>query len=163
MQIALIGMMGCMKTSTAVELSKLTGQKYYDIDAIFVRENNMSISQAFEEHGEQFFRDKESEILYGLVQKGDGILSCGGGIILAEQNREVLKQCKVVHLKASSKAIYERIKKDKSRPLLAEMSVEKIESIYAPRRSIYKQVADIEIDTNKIYPKVIARKIMKNI
>lgn len=163
MRIALIGMMGCMKTSTGLELEKLANLQLFDTDEIFVNNYKMSISSAFNEYGERFFRDKETEILESLVGNENCIIACGGGIVLAERNREFLSSCKVVHLYASSAEIFRRLQGDTSRPLLNDMSSARIESIYATRKEIYKGLSDIEINTESKVPSEIALEIMKKI
>lgn len=159
MNIALIGMMGTMKSAVGRALSKLTGRQLCDTDDIFEKENGMKISEAFDNLGESFFREKETLILAALVGKTDVIISCGGGVPTIATNRKLLEKCKTVLLTAEAKEIYCRLKGDSTRPLLRDMSVDKITAIMNARKDAYESAADIIIATDGKTPVEIATKI----
>ena len=161
MNIALIGMMGSMKSSVAKELAAVTGMPSADTDDIFASENRISIAKAFVLHGEEFFRQKETEIITRLTKKDGQIISCGGGLPLARENRATLSGCCVIWLTASASVIYSRLKNDKTRPLLQDKSIEKIERLIEERTPVYAECADITVDTDGRLPREIAKECLE--
>ncbi|MCR4585789.1 MAG: shikimate kinase [Lachnospiraceae bacterium] len=151
--IVLIGYMGCGKTTVSKILAEKTGRLLLDTDERIEHEQGMSISRIFEEKGEQAFRQMETELLEQLVNTGfDGILSCGGGMPLKEENRRLMKDAgTVVYLKADAEAIATRLKDDESRPLLRGLDyaekVKKIRDMLASRERSYEAAADQVTDT----------------
>ena len=61
--IFLIGFMGVGKTATSHVLSKLSGTKEFDTDQMIVKQEHKSIPDIFAEEGEEYFRQRETEIL----------------------------------------------------------------------------------------------------
>ena len=90
MNIYLIGMMGCGKTTIARNLSKIINKNYIDTDSIIELKENMTINEIFSKLGESHFRKIESEVLQSIAK--NSIIACGGGIILKKINREFLKK-----------------------------------------------------------------------
>lgn len=79
--IFLIGFMGVGKTATSHALSKLSGAKEFDTDQMIVKQEHKSIPDIFAEEGEEYFRQRETEILTRLRDLEPGIISCGGGMV----------------------------------------------------------------------------------
>lgn len=162
MNIVLIGMMGCGKTTVAKELSKLlTNYKYVDIDDEIEKSTQKKISEIFLRHGEPFFRMLETEKIKHFCKNDKQIISTGGGAFEREENRRILsKNSIVIYLKASSEEIYNRIKSETHRPLLKKnFSVEKITEIIKLREPNYCKAHNI-IDTNSKTPYNIAKEII---
>lgn len=163
MNIILIGMMGCGKTTIAQELSKLlTDYKYIDIDEEIEKSTQKKISDIFLQHGEQFFRMLESNKIKLISKEDNQIISIGGGAFENEENRKILlKDNLVIYLKATPEEIFERIKSETHRPLLKKnFSAEKIGSILQMREKNYKKAHKI-VDTNSKTPYNIAQEILK--
>lgn len=163
--ILLIGFMGTGKTSVSLKLSELLNMKLIDTDGYIEKKENKSISEIFETNGEEFFRKCESETLIELSKEKNLLISCGGGIIVKEENIPIMKkQGKVVLLKATPESIYERVKNDNTRPLLNNnMTIEYISNLMESRKEKYLKAADIIIDTDNKSIKEICQEIIKSI
>ncbi len=161
--IVLIGYMGSGKSSIAACINKLTGMKTFEMDALIEEREHMTISEIFEKHGEQYFRDKETALLSELTGMENVVVSCGGGTPLREENRDILKKAGVVvWLKADANTIYERIKNAKDRPLLnGNMTVSHIKEMMESRKDKYEACAGFCIDTDGLTPDEIARLIIE--
>lgn len=166
--LILIGFMGSGKTSVARELSGfMSAYTVRDIDAMVEQSAEMTIPQIFQESGESHFRDLESRLLEEVCAKTGQIVSTGGGVILREENRTVLKQAGLVFwLVASPEVIYERIKHEKQRPLIntganKEEVLMRIEHILSGRFDAYNDISDVIINTDKLSAKAVADDIAK--
>jgi len=161
--IVLIGMMGCGKTTTGLELSKkLSDYKYVDIDEQIEKSTQKRISDIFLQKGENFFRLIETEKIKQLCNTNEKqIISTGGGAFEKEVNRNVLQNNGIViYLKTSPNEIYERIKLETHRPLLRKnFNTENISKIIEQREKNYNK-ADIIILTDNKNPQEIAEEII---
>lgn len=148
--IFLIGFMGCGKSTIARALSKKLGVIQVEMDELIVEEQGMPITEIFEKYGEEHFRDIETELVYRL-QKMDGVVvSCGGGAVLREENRNRMKQSGViVLLTAKPETILARVKNSTNRPVLnGNMNLEYIKELMERRRACYEDAADITVATD---------------
>lgn len=162
MNIILIGMMGCGKTTVAKELAKqLNGFKFIDIDEEIEKSTQKKISELFLQHGEPFFRMLETDKIKQFCKNGNQIISTGGGAFENEENRKILsKNNLVIYLKASPEEIYNRIKSETHRPLLKKnFSVEKIATILNNREINYYKAHKI-IDTDTKTPHNVVQEII---
>lgn len=148
--IFLIGYMGTGKTSVSDYLCGLLETESFDIDKLIVERELKTIQQIFSENGENYFRDLETNILFELQNKNNMIVSCGGGIILRDENIKYMKKNgKVVLLTATPKTIYDRINKADDRPLLNnKMNVDYISDMIEKRKNKYESAADIVVSTD---------------
>jgi len=148
--IVLVGMSGCGKTTVARELASiLKGYSFIDIDEEIEKEISKKISEIFEEYGEEYFRKLEKDMIQKqLCNDNKAVISLGGGAFENEQTRKnVLSNCLTVYLKASANTIYDRIKNANDRPLLSNISPEKIENLMSKRIPNFEK-AHIKIDTD---------------
>ena len=160
--IALTGMMGSGKSTVAVELGKLLSDYVLvDIDSEIERSTNKKISEIFLRFGEPHFRILETEKIQKFIFKEKQIISPGGGAFENDFNREILlKNCTVVYLRTSAPEIYNRIKNQTHRPLLAKnFSLDRIADIISKRSPNYEK-AHIIIDTDGKSPYNIAKEIL---
>lgn len=129
--IFLIGFMGAGKSTIAKEMEKQLDMRYAEMDQLIAEEEGMSIPKIFEKHGEAYFRDLESRMLQDLQQEKGIIVSCGGGIVVREENKGYMKQNgRVVLLTATPETVYERVKDSDERPILNQnMSVDYIAAL----------------------------------
>lgn len=159
--IYLIGFMGAGKSSVSRAMAEISGLEEIDMDAAIVSREGMTIPEIFEKKGEEYFRRAETEVLKELAGKQGVIVSCGGGTILKEENRNIMKESgEVLFLSASPETIYERVKNGRNRPLLnGHMNVEYIRGLMEERMPCYQQAKTKEIVTDGKLPQKIAEEI----
>ncbi len=147
--IVLIGFMGTGKSTIAKHLSKKYGMEIVEMDREIEEREGMRIPEIFEQKGETYFRECETNLLKEIQNNSNKIISCGGGAALREENvKEMKRNGKVVLLTASPECILERTKKSQNRPLLKKNhSLEAIRNMMEERREKYEQAADLIVDT----------------
>jgi shikimate kinase len=147
--IFLVGMMGAGKTSMGKLLAKHLGKAFYDCDHEIERTTGVKVAVIFEIEGESGFRAREARTLAELVQRTDIVLATGGGAVLSPDNRKLLAgNGVVVYLRAAPADLWRRTRHDKNRPLLRTTDpLARLEQLYAERDPLYREVADIIVDT----------------
>ena len=157
--IILIGFMGCGKSSVGYRLSYAMRRTLIDTDKLIEKQQNMTISQIFQEKGELAFRQMETDCLKHLIETADRqIISTGGGLPIKEENHALLKQLGTVYyLKVTKEAVYERLKEDTTRPLLqGDNPRNKIEELLSKRAPVYEACADYVIEvSDKSFEEII--------
>ena len=163
--IFLIGFMGTGKSTVAKALKEKTGAEIIEMDQLIAQRENQSIPQIFEEKGESYFRNLETELLMELQSGEKNIVSCGGGVPMREKNvLEMKKSGKVVLLTALPETVLERVKDNHDRPLLQNRkSVEGIRELMEQRREKYEAAADVMVTTDGKSAETIAREILQTI
>lgn len=150
--IILIGFMGCGKSSVGIKLSYRLKRTLIDTDKWIENKEKTTISEIFATKGEAAFRRMETDCLKELIKTADKqIISVGGGLPVKEENHELLKRLgKVIYLKISPEAVYERLKDDTTRPLLqVEDPIARIRELLVYRGPIYEKCADSIIDVSE--------------
>lgn len=160
--IFLIGFMGCGKSTMAKIVSEQTSRKLIEMDETIEEEAGMSINAIFEKYGETHFRDLESKLVERIGIEGGAVVSCGGGVILREENVEVMKKTgKIIYLSATPETIYEHVKHSTNRPLLnGNMNVEHIRNLMEKRLPMYQKAADETICVDEKEKLEIAKEII---
>ena len=148
--IFLIGFMGAGKSTVAGELKDKLEMDRVEMDQMIVENRGMSISEIFDEFGEAYFRNLESNTLIELQKRKQTIVSCGGGVVMREENSDHMKKNgRVVLLTAKPETIYERVKDSDERPILnGNMNVEYISGLMEKRKERYEAVADVTVATD---------------
>lgn len=143
--------MGAGKSTVGKQLAKSLGRDFYDSDKELEKRTGVSVSWIFEMEGEEGFRIREQKIIDELTGLKDIVLATGGGVVLSEENRRVLRsRGHVVYLSASVDQLLRRTAKDKSRPLLqTENPKQRVKEILSQREPLYQDVADIELRTGE--------------
>lgn len=143
MNIYLIGMPGCGKSSVGKALRDKTGYSYVDLDAYIEDVHSMTIPKIFEEYGESVFRGYERDALKDFQSKDGYIVSCGGGIIGNINNKDLMNG-KVVYINVDIDSLKERISNDKVnvRPMFKTKTVEEL---YAERKDKFELFKDITV------------------
>lgn len=162
--IMLIGFMGAGKSTVSDYLGHLLEMEEVDTDRLIVEKEGMSIPQIFEEYGEAYFRNCESNTLIELQKRNQLIVSCGGGIILRDENvRHMKKRGRIVLLTATPQTTLERVKDSTERPILNNnMNTQFIGELMEKRREKYLAAADIIIETdNKTIPQICEELVTK--
>lgn len=143
--------MGSGKTCIGRRLSYQLRKCFIDSDNLIVEKQQRTIASIFQEEGEAYFRQLETDCLKEILRtKGSYIISLGGGTPMQSSNEILIKQLgTVIYLKVRPESIAKRLKKDKKRPLLrCENPLEKIEDLLSIRDPIYEKIADIVIETD---------------
>ena len=145
----LVGMPGAGKTTIGRTLAKRLGMNFSDSDKELVDRTGVSIATIFEIEGEAGFRVRETAILSALVQSDGLVLATGGGTVLLEQNRRLLKEHgTVIYLRATLDNLWQRTRRDVHRPLLqTENSRATLSALLNARDPLYCEVANLVIDT----------------
>ena len=141
--IVLTGMPGCGKSTLGKMLAERLGKQMVETDEIISQEAGMPIKDIFAEYGEQHFRDLESEVIKRYSVKGGAVISTGGGAILRKENVEALRLNGVI---VFIDRPLDCLETSDSRPLSNDRS--KLEKLYEERYQIYRDTADIIIETN---------------
>ena len=143
--------MGAGKSTVGKQLAKALGRDFYDTDKEIERRTGVSISWIFEMEGESGFRQREQKVLDELSQLKNIVLATGGGIVLPEENRRMLRsRGYVVYLSTSIEQLLRRTNNDKNRPLLqTDNPRETVKALMAERTPLYQGVADIELRTGE--------------
>lgn len=163
--IMLIGFMGAGKTTVSRQLSRITGMNELDMDAYIVEKEGMAITDIFAQYGEEYFRKKETESLIEIMENKNLIVSCGGGVVVKDENVEYMKKGGiVVLLTATPETTLERVKNSTTRPILnGNMNVEFILQLMNKRKDRYLAVADIIVATDDKSVSEICAEIMDKI
>jgi shikimate kinase len=148
MKLIIIGPMASGKSVVGKKLSKRMGLNFFDTDEQIEQKAGVTISWIFDVEGEEKFRDRESEILSTIIKEDNCIISTGGGIVLREENRALLKKGTGIYLKTSIQSQLERTMNDKERPLLQNIDnkEEALREIAKLRNPIYESCSEITIE-----------------
>lgn len=140
--IFLIGLPGCGKTALSKMLAKKLNYTLYDMDSYIEEKENKTITNIFSDNGESYFRNIESEVLEELSNFNNVIISTGGGIVLAEKNRNILKNKGLtVFIDRNADIILENID-PRERPLLAK-DKNKLLELSKHREPLYRESAHV--------------------
>jgi len=161
--IYLVGLMGAGKTTIGRQLAKTLKLPFYDSDKAIEERTGVDIPTIFEFEGEEGFRDREQKMIQQLTQMNGIVLATGGGAILREENRKLLKKNGfIVYLQCSIDRIVERTRRDTQRPLLqTENPRASIESLFIQREPLYLSCADFKIDTGIMSSKDVVGHILE--
>ena len=163
--IYLVGPMGSGKTTIGNELAKELDLNFYDSDKEIELKTGVEIPYIFEKEGEVGFRIREMQIIQDLTKLKSIVLSTGGGSIISEKVRENLKNTGIIiFLEASIEKQLLQTSYNDNRPLLEDGDKRSnLEKIYRLRKPIYKNISDIEINTNDKNIKLIIADIKKKL
>lgn len=149
--LILVGMMGSGKTTMGRALARHLGKAFVDSDEEIQRRTGVTIPHIFDVEGEEGFRQRESAVIRDLASRDNMVLATGGGAVLSELNRFLLQQSGIViYLKASVHDLWQRTRHDRNRPLLqTDDPLAKLTELFQQRDPLYRQVADIVIQSGK--------------
>ena len=169
--MCLAGFMGTGKTTVAGTLGKMTGFPVIELDEEIVKAEGKPIPQIFEEVGEEGFREIETRELKKALgvkdaafpEKAGVILSLGGGAVLREENRRVIRENGfAVLLTAKPETVLARVYGDGNRPnLKGRMTREGVASLMKEREAAYEAAAEYTISTDGKGVREIAGEILK--
>ena len=145
--VFIVGFMGAGKTSVARKLARNAGVASIDTDTYIERRFDCKIKELFAQEGEEVFRALEADILRELAAQEPQVVSCGGGVVLSEENRAILKSPEnfVLYLQVTATEAASRISDIASRPLFGDL--DQAQRVNDERLPLYEEVADAIIDT----------------
>jgi shikimate kinase len=164
LNIYLVGMMGCGKSTVGRALAELMDYRFMDTDHLVEQVSRQSIASIFAMAGEAEFRAIESKVLAEISAYTRLLIATGGGIVLRQENWGYLRQGLVVWLDVTPEVIWARIGADPSRPLLQDPDPQgKLQELLTARRSRYGE-ADLRIEIAiETPPALVAQEILAQI
>lgn len=152
--LILIGPMGAGKTSIGRRLAERFSLEFVDADHAIVEDAGTSIASIFENGGEAAFRAIEKRVMDELLARSGLLLSTGGGAVLDPDNRRLMRERGfVVYLRVSVVEQIQRLKRDKTRPLLQRPDREQVmQEMALLRDPLYREIADLTVDTDHFTP-----------
>lgn len=148
--IVLIGPMGAGKSTLGAALAARLGLAFVDLDERIATAAGKSIPDIFAAEGEAGFRVRETRALAAALAGPACVLATGGGVVLAEANRDALRDGGlVVYLQVAADAQLRRVAGDRNRPLLAvDDPAARLAELQARREPLYRELARITLDTD---------------
>jgi 3-dehydroquinate synthase len=164
--IALTGLMGSGKSTVGKYLANHLKKNFLDTDHIIEKREGKSISQIFEDNGEEYFRKLEADLIKEIFIDGeDLVVSLGGGAVVNTESRKIIKEhSKLIALIADPQDLHQRIKRRKSRPLLNESKnqLDILKDLWKERKDAYYD-SHIQITTEGKSINSIGIEIIKNL
>jgi shikimate kinase len=158
-------MMGMGKSVVGKALEQKTGLPRFDTDEMISSKSKMPIKEIFSTHGEEHFRNLETETLRSMSLEEPAIIVTGGGIVLRAENMDLLRQLgTVVWLDADEATLRTRIRGLSDRPLLQTANPRAaLSELLAAREPLYRKAADLRVDVSQKNPRQIAELILENV
>ena len=142
LNLLLIGMPGCGKTTVGQALARRLSRPLEDVDGRIEEEAGCSIPEIFQREGEEGFRAREHRALCQVAKESGRVIACGGGVVTRRENWDPIRQ--------NSTVIY--LRRDLSllptggRPM---SQANPLEELYRRRAPLYEQLADLTVDNDK--------------
>ena len=147
-RVVLVGPPGAGKSTVGKRVAKRLGVGFRDTDADIVTTTGKSIAEIFIDDGEEHFRALERDAVATALREHDGVLSLGGGAVLSEQTRDLLKQHTVVLLDVDLGHATQRVGLNRDRPVLALNPRAQLKVLLEQRMPLYREVATHVVDTS---------------
>ena len=148
-KVYLVGYMGCGKSAIGKRISFAAKLPFYDMDTEIEKKMGLSIPEIFEQYGEAYFRDLETEFLRSFRDEYC-IIATGGGVAMRKENREIMRATGLVFfLNAPFRDIWRRIATDRNRPIVQQSSRAELEALYNARKPYYLNSAHFKVETER--------------
>lgn len=160
--IILVGPMGSGKSTIGQLLASRLNRDFYDSDYYIEEKTGVDIPRIFDIEGEEGFRLRETRALQDLTSHSKLVIATGGGSVMRQQNRELLRQNGfIIFLDTSVNQQMARLKNDKKRPLLqTDNPRARLEKLFAERKPLYQKLADLHIRTDRKFARKVAAEII---
>ena len=148
---SLIGMPGGGKSTVGRHLARRLARSFADTDHVIERQVGCTVRTFFEQEGEERFRDIESAVLGELIHSASGVIATGGGIVLREANRELLRDHTVcIYLRSTPEELFRRLRHDTKRPLLQVADpLGRLRELFVKRDPLYRHAAQFVLETGR--------------
>jgi len=161
--LVLIGLMGSGKSTVGRLLARRLHRPFLDSDEMVEARTGRTVREIFETDGEAAYRPLETDALrVALDSPEPAVIAAAGGVVLAAENREVLKERagKIVWLRASPTLLVERALRQDHRPLLEHDPATTMAKMAADRTGLYIGLADQVIDIDELTPEQVADRVL---
>ena len=138
-RVALIGFMGCGKTTVGRLLATRLGYAFLDLDEWLERRSGKTIPQIFQSEGEEAFRNRESSALRELSSRRRVVIAVGGGAPVRETNRPFFRQACTFYLEISFQEFLRRTAASPNRPLRGRPE-EELARLFESRLPVYREL-----------------------
>ncbi len=154
--------MGAGKTTVGRLLARRLKRPFYDSDQEVERRCGVRIPVIFDIEGEAGFRAREAQVIAEICALDGVVLATGGGAVLAaESRRRLAAGGVVVYLHARPGQLWQRVRHDRNRPLLATPDPQKkLDELYDVRDPLYREVAAVVLDTGKQSVQTLAKDLL---
>jgi shikimate kinase len=149
--IVVVGMTGAGKSTVGRQVADRLDYEWVDTDQLIEKSAGRTVRDIFSEDGEAVFRNVEAEVLRGALEATDpSVISTGGGIVLSEANRKLLRQPqhRVVWLMADPSILLDRLQHGMHRPLLDKDPEGTLARMWQQREALYREVADVIVSVD---------------
>ncbi|MCP4076122.1 MAG: shikimate kinase AroK [Gammaproteobacteria bacterium] len=159
--IILIGPMGSGKSTIGQLIASRLNRDFFDSDYYIEEKTGVNIPTIFDIEGEDGFRARETKALEELTNRKKLVIATGGGSVMREENRHILADGFIIFLDTSVNQQMARLRNDKKRPLLqTDNPREKLEKLFAERKPVYAELADLRIKTDRKFARKVAAEII---
>jgi shikimate kinase len=160
----LLGLSGSGKSTVGPRLAQALRLPWIDTDAEIARDSGKSIPEIFTEEGEEGFRKKESAVLAKVALGPTSVISCGGGVVLREVNRQTMASTGLrIYLQAEPADLARRLRSPKNRPLLSGKSPEATLAAQLAVRAPGYEECDIQIAVARLNPDEVVAAIRQKL
>jgi shikimate kinase len=149
--LVLVGLPGSGKSTVGRGLARRVGLPFIDSDHAIEQQLGCSIREYFAREGESAFRDVEQQVLAQVAGGPPCVLATGGGAVLRQANRDMLRAAgHVVYLRATPEDLWRRLRNDTKRPLLQVADPQKqLRDLFAQRDPLYREIAEFTVETGR--------------
>jgi shikimate kinase len=156
----IVGPPGAGKTTVGELVAAELGKPFRDSDSDIEAVTGKSIPDIFVDDGEEHFRTLERAAIARALSTFDGVLALGGGAVLAEETRALLREHKVVYLSVDFSDAVSRVGLGAGRPLLAVNPRATLKYLLDQRRPLYEEVATVTVKTDGVTPEEVAQAVL---
>ena len=159
--IILIGFMGSGKSTIGQLIASRLNRDFFDSDYYIEEKTGVNIPTIFDIEGEDGFRARETKALEELTSQKKLVIATGGGSVMRQENQRIMSDGFIIFLDTSVNQQMARLRHDKKRPLLqTDNPREKLEKLFAERKPIYIDLADLRIKTDRKFARKVASEII---